>query len=307
MATYSAVTAGEKDADSPVNVSLIDKLDQNPHAIAEGASGAPKIQAAAIDTGVINQGHLNTGQGEVSTASGIIDATLPGGEYVFYPNVRASASGVYSEYRIAEFASPDTVPTSYVANITFGKSTGGGGTAYANQRYINASPPHAIESVDYRDFIFLKLDNNGDVIAGWMATDPPWFHNGPTKTSPNMTNMRDIKRRRRKIIPPELKQLEDKKEFIKRFKELPTVEQGITTEFKNSDIAFLPQPFLRETENIVIIEPSQSGVYNDLCDLFCEGESVLELIHDGYLKVDNTEINTNGRPPGVPMHRIKWK
>jgi len=59
MATYSAVTAGEKDADSPVNVSLIDKLDQNPHAIAEGASGAPKIQNAAFDNNTINAGKLS--------------------------------------------------------------------------------------------------------------------------------------------------------------------------------------------------------------------------------------------------------
>lgn len=49
MATYSAVSAGEKDADSPINVGLIDKLDQNPHAIAEGASGAPRIKKAAIE------------------------------------------------------------------------------------------------------------------------------------------------------------------------------------------------------------------------------------------------------------------
>ena len=53
MATYSAVSAGEKDADSPINVSLIDKLDQNPHAIAEGATGAPKIQSAALDADVV--------------------------------------------------------------------------------------------------------------------------------------------------------------------------------------------------------------------------------------------------------------
>ena len=39
--TYSAVTAGAKDADSPVNVSLIGKLDDNPHAIAEQTAGAP--------------------------------------------------------------------------------------------------------------------------------------------------------------------------------------------------------------------------------------------------------------------------
>lgn len=58
MATYSAVTAGEKDADSPINVSLIDKLDQNPLAIAEGASGAPKIQNAAFDDNSIAASRL---------------------------------------------------------------------------------------------------------------------------------------------------------------------------------------------------------------------------------------------------------
>ena len=59
MATYSAVGAGEKDADSPINVSLIDKLDQNPHAIAEGASGAPKIKNAAFDNNTIDAGKLS--------------------------------------------------------------------------------------------------------------------------------------------------------------------------------------------------------------------------------------------------------
>ncbi|MBN46881.1 MAG: hypothetical protein CMH23_10460 [Methylophaga sp.] len=48
MATYSAVAAGEKDADSPVNVSLLDKLDQNPQAMIEGATGAPRILEAAF-------------------------------------------------------------------------------------------------------------------------------------------------------------------------------------------------------------------------------------------------------------------
>ena len=48
MATYSAVAAGEKNADSPVNVSLIDKLDQNPEAMIEGATGAPRILEAAF-------------------------------------------------------------------------------------------------------------------------------------------------------------------------------------------------------------------------------------------------------------------
>ncbi len=52
MATYSAVTAGEKDADSPITVGLVDKLDQNPEAMFEGASGAPRLKRAAVEKGV---------------------------------------------------------------------------------------------------------------------------------------------------------------------------------------------------------------------------------------------------------------
>lgn len=316
MATYSAVTAGEKDADSPINVSLIDKLDQNPLAIAEGASGAPKIQNAAfadnsingsrIVSATIDQGSLNTGSGEVSTTSSSeVNLTLPGGEYGFYPNIRCSGSAVDFRHRIGN-KTDALAPTSNVCNILM-QIVSGGGTAYAVQRYINASPPHAIESVDYRDFIFLLLDSNGDAISGWMATDPPWFHNGPTKTSPNLGPANGLKRRRAKKIPDSLRNLSDKKEFVEKFKALDYEEVEIDTNVKNADMPLMPHPFNGADGNIVIIEPEQSGVYSDLCDLYCDGESVLELIHEGYLEVDNTEINTSGKPPGVPMHRIKWK
>ena len=316
MATYSAVTAGEKDADSPINVSLIDKLDQNPLAIAEGASGAPKIQNAAfadnsingsrIVSATIDQGSLNTGQGEVSTSSGIVNATLPGGEYGFYPNIRSSANAVLSAYQVGNYtASP--VPTTNTCIINLEKKGGGGGTVYAVQRYINAAPPHAIDSVDYRDFIFLLLDKNGDVISGWMATDPPWFHNGPTKTNPNLGPANGFKRRRAKKIPDSLRNLSDKKEFVEKFKALNYEEIDIDANLKNADMPLIPHPFNGAEGNIVIIEPGQSGVYSDLCDLYCDGESALELIHEGFLKVDTSEINTSGKPPGVPMHRIKWK
>lgn len=313
MATYSAVTAGEKDADSPINVSLIDKLDQNPLAIAEGASGAPKIQNAAFDDDSINasklvlasvdQGTLNTGQGEVSTTLLSARLTLPGGEYGFYPNFKGSNASVRVS---AELCTEINALTTYTARILLGDSAESG-TAYANQRYINASPPHAIDDLDYLDFIFLDLDNNGDVISGWMATDPPWFHNGPTRTSPNATALGGLKRRRARKVPESLRNMKDKKKFVEEFKKLEKEEIPIDFNFKNADIDLIPHPFDENARNIVLIEPSQSGVYSDLCELFCEGESVLEIFHEGYLKIDNTEINTNGSPPGVPMHAIKWK
>jgi hypothetical protein len=58
MASYNPV-GSLKNADQPINVTLIDYLDQNPIAIAEGASGAPKIQNAAFDNNTINAGKLS--------------------------------------------------------------------------------------------------------------------------------------------------------------------------------------------------------------------------------------------------------
>ena len=49
MTTYTAITAGEIDSDSPITDTLLARLRDNPLAIAEGATGAPRLlgQAAA--------------------------------------------------------------------------------------------------------------------------------------------------------------------------------------------------------------------------------------------------------------------
>lgn len=326
MATYSAVTAGEKNADSPITVSLIDKLDQNPHAIAEGASGAPKIQSAALDSNVVtqakmatdsvgqdeiisgsvHQGGLDTGMSEVSTASSGADLTLPGGEYGFYPQVKTSGVGSGTGY--AQICS-DFTNASYITNIKM--SVGGGTkTVHAQQRYVNSSPPHKIESVDYMEFIFVHLTSSGDVVSCWIATDPPWYHNGPTKVSPNIKKEKGKKFRRDRIIPKELLAIKssDPGEYYKKVKNLDYTEYEITSDIKNADMPLIPHPFRSAPagDQIVLIEPNQSGVYMQVCDLFKQGESICELLHAGFLKIDNADIPVKGKPPGVGLHRIKW-
>lgn len=269
--------------------------------LATGSVGQDEIGAGAV-----HQGELDTGQGEVSTASVTgADLTLPGGEYGFYPNVRAS-SGEYVLSRISNGFSS----TSYACNI-FLDPLNETGTAYANQRYINASPPHKIENLDYKEFIFALLDNSGDIVSAWIATDPPWYHNGPTKTTPNVKRGKGKKYRRDRAVPTDLLAIKysDPGKYYKELAKLPFIEYEITQEIKNADMPLIPHPFAsaRTGESVVIIEPNQSGVYMQVCDLFNQGESICEMLHNGYLKIDNTEIPTNARPPGMPMHRIKWK
>lgn len=49
MTTYTAIILGQIDQDSPVTQPLVTALRDNPIAIAEGASGAPRIEDAALD------------------------------------------------------------------------------------------------------------------------------------------------------------------------------------------------------------------------------------------------------------------
>lgn len=54
MATYRSIAATETDANSPVTTTLMVALAENPVAIAEGASGAPRVSPAAQGVTVIS-------------------------------------------------------------------------------------------------------------------------------------------------------------------------------------------------------------------------------------------------------------
>lgn len=49
MATYTTITDGQVDQDSPISQALLTALRDNPLAIAEGAASAPRIVAGALD------------------------------------------------------------------------------------------------------------------------------------------------------------------------------------------------------------------------------------------------------------------
>ena len=59
MANYNAVSTIEKQVDAPITANLIDKLDQNVHAMFEGAQGAPRLQNDAINNHSITQNKIS--------------------------------------------------------------------------------------------------------------------------------------------------------------------------------------------------------------------------------------------------------
>lgn len=60
MTGYVTISNTAIDQDSPITVALVTALRDNPIAITEGASGAPKIQTAALQDGLITLAKLKT-------------------------------------------------------------------------------------------------------------------------------------------------------------------------------------------------------------------------------------------------------
>lgn len=58
---YTAIPAGDRDAESPITVTLIARMIDNPIAIAAGDSGAPQIQTAAIADSAVTTIKINDG------------------------------------------------------------------------------------------------------------------------------------------------------------------------------------------------------------------------------------------------------
>jgi hypothetical protein len=85
MTTYTAITNAELDQDSPLTETLTTKFRDNPIAITEGAAGAPRIVAGALDIGTGSASGTSVGGGTV-----VVGLTY---DYSFVPNALVSGPG----------------------------------------------------------------------------------------------------------------------------------------------------------------------------------------------------------------------
>jgi len=111
---------------------------------------------------------LKTSTGSVSTISStLVNLTLPGGSYGFYPQVKTTVA----RQLVAQIASGFTT-NSYVTNIAL--SVVGGGPAYAQQRYVTSSGPD--------HWIFFLVDKETkSIVSGWESPDHPCYGTGITE------------------------------------------------------------------------------------------------------------------------------
>ncbi len=318
MAVWSAISTGEKDANSPITESLISKLDQNPQAIAQGASGAPKVQTAGIQAAAVSQSVLKTTTLEVFRAtSGSV--VLTSGQYGFFPQIRNAAdSGTYDvRYEMGRYNNSGdenaaTNVTKMYINVVATNSAAD--PYFVVQRYVQASPPYELGGVDMPLFVYLLVDDLGNIIAGSAAEDAPWSYNGPSDIRPDLieydeTTKKTKKYFLRKQLTPELRALRksDPEAFAEEFKLLTPKKKLITPEMKNADIELFPHPFSdkKPTDKVILVAPDDI-IMQSLKDFGESEEGVLNLFSSDKIRIADS-VSIPGSPIGVEMGRARWK
>lgn len=298
-------------------------ISDNITALAEGASGAPSIEEAALAASIVSQGKLKTATGEVShNSSSITHKTLPGGSYGFYPQIRMSGTtlAVY-DARILDNSTTFNGWTSYVTKIGL---AAGSGTIYAEQRYVQASPPYDLGDGEIPLFVFAVINGAGEIESIYTAPDPPWANNGPTDPGivwmfprlgqdgkPDGHTERKRVRRRRPAKPIAEMTAVERTVWFTSLRE-SAWEEGplvLPPEEKNADMGLIPHPFGGNDltgKSVVLINPVGTMAEEMAMIHITPGESVNELLHEGDLVVDNMEV-ARATPPGVLAHPVKWK
>ena len=135
MTTYTAITNGQIDQDSPITQPLLTAMRDNPIAITEGATGAPRI---------------------VGLAAATID---------LMPLLTVSAADTYSLGFAMDFTAGNSSASSifYVTAATIDIVRATGSARFTAQHYIDATDSTTSG---------LRLMKNGTQVALWTTTSP---------------------------------------------------------------------------------------------------------------------------------------
>jgi hypothetical protein len=310
MTIYTSITGGEIDADSPITESLVTRLRDNPIAISEGSTGAPKIQTSAYDTGsvdeasigagAVHQSELNTGLHSISVP-GSDYVVLNGGQYGFYPQVGGHPT-IETEMQI----STEIIGTGYHTVIA-----NQGVTAFnAQQRYINASAPYDLGDGETPFFAFVLFDSSGNFVSASASETPPWIYNGPTNVQGKQYRRSNgsffYGRYERPSALQAKKEGKNVAELIssgrltaRELLEEKPVFVEITPQDKNADMGLIASPFEKRDRSVVLLDP-MSSIMQELRLLHDTGEDVLNII-ENYLVIDNKSNGRNSSPGVMPV------
>ncbi len=309
-----------------------DALQADITAQADGDSGAPKqtlasMAANSVDTAelvaaAVSQLKLKTAMGEVSTSNaggafGVM-LELPGGEYGFYPQDKTDGGATDRKFTITGSTSGATNNV-YITRISIWQNSGSG-SGFAQQRYIQASPPYDLGDGIVNLFIFCLVDKvTGEIVATYVAPEAPWHNNGPTDIRTGIIKrVHDtewetevINDLRIKMWKGEQLDVGDEGVLIAYMTSLSSLdkqERIITQEIKQADMNLIPHPF--SGFNMTKFEPIMLDPLNDLsrtlAEMAEEGYSISQLIYEKFFIISNTQLSRAG-PMGVKQVPYRWK
>lgn len=310
---YTTLVSTDYDVDSPITVGVATAWSTNAEEIVAGNAASHKVQEAAMGSASVNQAALKSTIGAIST-TGTTFTTLPGGEYGFYINLKSSTTTAATHVATpASNLTTTSISTSYTNYIYLSTSLG---TIFAQQRYIQASPPNWINKQDGEIPLFIYAQINkttGDIISVYCADAAPWHYNGPTDIRPQKI-IDGIKYRERKDMSKIPFTLAEAKTDIVKLQEYeaawvdaPIIYQEITQDIKNADMCLIPRPFEPDADTQVILLNPVGDLTWKLFELTKHEQfDINELLHSGRFNIQNTAMNIS-TPPGVQAFDFSWK
>ena len=272
----------------------------------------PATLAAATGAGTTSQGNLSTATQDMThtTPAEISSYTLTGGEYTLGWQIK-HANALPRRFQVNLMAAYIHDAPSFVSGGTpHGHGEGifpfGYGTTFVSRlmlsnkdtdlitmrsRYITASPPYDIGDGHCHTFLFALVNNSTGLIETMShSPDPCWAHNGPNCITPEYNRAGKGYRKIKTI---------DKTKGFEDPDRISLVEQEITCDFKNTDMALIPHPFQGTSltgRTIILIDPC-SDVALRAEEMKEAGEEASdELFYKDYVRYGNEHIEGRCTP-----------
>lgn len=345
MTTFSAITAGQIDAESFIDTVLAGQWANNVLAMFEGdaSASAVRLQAAGLEqaggseaviTAVIRASAITEAelaansvhQSEVaiSTETDTTNQTTPtavvltSSVYLFVPLIKSSFSSATGSKEAGTNGIMYTIGTTYGRTVYL-QSSNLSYTTTLQQNYISASRPYELNGERAHGFICAIIDGAGKIETMKVAEDPIWIYNGPTKVTADSYGKGGEQFIKQFILPPSLqiRPNENASDLVKQTYMIELADFHLTPEFelveltpamKNVDMNIIPHPYLNNDltgKTVVMIDPI-SLMAEKLMALHRQGEAVNDLFHDGFITLGQDHIERGG-PQGLMVVSAGWK
>ena len=334
MAVYKQIPDSDIDSESPITESLLTQLRDNPAAIAQGASGAPRIVNSAIhpsagistsklasDNG-ITQGMIANraiGIGELKTALSIQSASVSGSSY-------SSITPTGGSYSFQCFPYGDIVPQfGGSSSFSLYNPSRNSRTGYLRSTYIQGSPPYNLGDGEIPLFIYALIENvSGDIKCMSVAPDPHWAYHGPTNIAGKMIDVGGKLKNVAKMqqwqadgidLATELRASEKRRStMLERLKNDKYIIVDVDTNWKNKDMDIVPHPWvgIDIKECVACLIDPVCSLTEDLYHYHMaqskqpdQNDDITKLFSEKRIKIDNTPLKRK-KPKGIEVYSAKW-